>query len=67
MPTIYSMPDAPPIPQDLKAALTTAGALATFERMAPSHRREHINAIEEAKKPETRAGRIENCVKWWPR
>lgn len=57
------MADAPTTPKDLKAALTTAGALAAFDALPPSHRREHINAIDEAKKPETRARRIENCVK----
>lgn len=52
-----------PIPADLTAALKAAAAFDAFDALPPSHRREHINAIDEAKKPETRARRIENCVK----
>ncbi len=50
------------IPADLKRALKSCGVLATFEAMAVSHRREYVEAIAEAKKPETRARRIDHCV-----
>jgi hypothetical protein len=50
------------IPEDFKQALTAAGALAAFEALAYSHRKEHVRAIEEAKAPETRARRIEKAV-----
>jgi uncharacterized protein YdeI (YjbR/CyaY-like superfamily) len=55
------MPDT--TPKDLKAALKSAAALGAFEAMPPSHRHEYIEAIEEAKKPETRTRRIEQAVK----
>ena len=59
-------PDAAPrevvVPKDLAAALKKAGALATFEKLAFTHRKEHVRAIEEAKTPETRARRIEKAV-----
>jgi bifunctional DNA-binding transcriptional regulator/antitoxin component of YhaV-PrlF toxin-antitoxin module len=50
------------VPADLSAALTKAKALKSFDLLAPSHRKEHVRAIEEAKSPETRARRIEKVV-----
>ena len=38
-----------------------AGARAAFDALAPSHRKEHVLAIDEAK-PETRAKRVAACV-----
>ena len=35
--------------------LDRAGARAAFDALAPSHRKEHVLAIGEAKKPETLA------------
>jgi len=35
---------------------------AACDRLAYSHKREHVRAIETAKKPETRNWRIENAV-----
>ncbi len=51
-------------PRDLTAALRAAGAevLAAWKAMSYSHHREYIEAIEEAKRPETRAKRIAGCV-----
>jgi hypothetical protein len=47
------------LPKELVAAFAKSGtAKAAGEKLAPSHRREHVRAIEEAKKPETRAARI---------
>jgi hypothetical protein len=37
-------------------------ARAAYDRLAYSHRREHVRAIETAKRPETRARRIEKAV-----
>lgn len=34
-----------------------------FQEMSYTHRREHVEAIEEAKKPDTRARRIDSAVK----
>ncbi|MDI1481204.1 YdeI/OmpD-associated family protein [Polyangium sp. y55x31] len=50
-------------PSDLSVALaTSAAASATWGSLAPSHRREYVGWIEEAKKPETRARRIASAV-----
>ena len=46
-----------PLPDDLAAALDD-GARAFFDGLAPSHRKEWVRWVEEAKKPETRAARI---------
>lgn len=58
--------DAPRIvepPDDLAAALAAdSAAAAGWARLAPSHRREHVRAIEEAKRPETRARRVAAAV-----
>lgn len=51
-------------PPDLERALW--GAPPAWERwgeMIYTHQREHVEAIEEAKKPETRARRIEKAVR----
>jgi hypothetical protein len=50
------------IPKDLAAALKKAGLRAAFDKLAFTHRKEHVRAIEEAKAPETRARRIEKAV-----
>lgn len=53
----------PDLPPDARVALEAApAALAAWGRLAPSHRREHVEAILEAKKPETRARRIARMV-----
>ncbi|MFG1627353.1 YdeI/OmpD-associated family protein [Kribbella sp. NPDC049227] len=46
------------VPADLAAALEEAGLRKAFDALSYSHRREHVNAINDAKKPETRARRI---------
>lgn len=52
------------LPPELVAAFRTdARARAAWEKLAPSHRREHVKAIDEAKKPETRKTRIERTLK----
>ncbi len=53
-----------PLPADLAAALRqNRAAAANFERLAPGHRKEYVVHISEAKRPETRARRIEQTVK----
>lgn len=49
-------------PADLRAALEEAGAWERWTALGFTHRREHVEAIEGAKKPETRARRIGGCV-----
>ncbi len=50
------------VPADLARALKAAGLTKAFETYAPSHRKAFVGAVEEAKKPETRARRIAGCV-----
>jgi len=50
------------VPADLAAALAGAGLTEAFAALAYTHRREHVRAIEEAKKPDTRTRRIEKCL-----
>ena len=46
---------------DLAAAFDDA-VRSTFDGLAPSHRKEWVRWVEEAKKPETRAARITKTV-----
>lgn len=55
----------PGVPDDLAAALKgNAQARSTFEGFSPSHRREYIEWILEAKREATRAKRIAQTVEW---
>jgi len=49
-------------PPALKAALKKDGLLAGFEKLSYTHRKEYVRWIEEAKKEETRARRVEKAV-----
>ncbi len=54
-----------PVPDDFAAALAAnPNAKATLEGFAPSHRREYLEWITEAKREETRAKRIAQAVEW---
>ena len=57
-----SAPRAVALPDDAEVALRAAGALAAFKKLSYTHQKEHVNAIEEARKPETRQRRIKNMV-----
>lgn len=50
------------VPDDLATALEEAGLRKVFDGLSYSHRREHVNAINDAKKPETRARRITKAL-----
>lgn len=51
------------VPLDLNKALSQfAKAERAFERLSYSHKREYVSWIEEAKRPETRAKRIEQTL-----
>jgi hypothetical protein len=56
-----SAPREVALPEDLSAAMDDAARTA-FEGLAPSHRKEWVRWVEEAKKSETRAARIEKTV-----
>jgi bifunctional DNA-binding transcriptional regulator/antitoxin component of YhaV-PrlF toxin-antitoxin module len=49
-------------PDDLAAALDTAGAWEGWNAASFTHKREHVEGIEGARKPETRAKRLEAAV-----
>jgi uncharacterized protein YdeI (YjbR/CyaY-like superfamily) len=51
------------VPAELNEALAAdPAAAATFERLAHTHRREYAQWVAEAKKPETRARRVEQTL-----
>ena len=51
------------VPADLRTALTAdPGAKAAFAKLSFTHRREYVEWIEEAKRPETRTRRIVGTV-----
>lgn len=55
----------PETPPDLSAALQkNAAARRTFEAFPPSHRREYVEWIVEAKREETRLRRLAQAVEW---
>ena len=52
-------------PDDLAAALAASpAARATFDGFPPSCRREYVEWVVEAKRPETRAKRIARAIEW---
>jgi uncharacterized protein YdeI (YjbR/CyaY-like superfamily) len=56
---------AAPMPTDLAAALRKNKTAATvFEKFSPSHRREYIDWITEAKRDETRQKRLATTLEW---
>ncbi|MEO7071086.1 MAG: YdeI/OmpD-associated family protein [Nostocoides sp.] len=61
--TLDRAPRTVEVPPDFAEALAAVpGARDAFDRLADSRRKEHVRAIEEAKKPETRARRIDKAV-----
>lgn len=61
-----SAPKPPPVaPDDLAAALKkNRQARATFEAFPPSHQREYVEWITQAKRDETRQKRLAQTVEW---
>jgi hypothetical protein len=55
-------PRDPELPNDVEAALAAAGVLEGFRSWPPSHQREYLVAIEDAKRPDTRARRIARTI-----
>ena len=52
------------LPEDLRRALKAVpGASDRWQALSYTHQREHVEAIESAKKPETRARRIAAAIK----
>ena len=50
------------LPEDLKAALSQAGAMEAFDQTAPSMKKEYVRQVVEAKAQETRERRIVKIV-----
>ncbi len=50
------------VPDDLAAALAAAGLADTFAALAPSHRKEYVRWVTEAKKAETRERRVAETI-----
>jgi uncharacterized protein YdeI (YjbR/CyaY-like superfamily) len=50
------------LPSDLLQALEAAGLAVYFKECTNAHRREYLNWIGQAKRPETRRARIEKAV-----
>jgi uncharacterized protein YdeI (YjbR/CyaY-like superfamily) len=50
------------VPPYLKKALAATAQDKTFAALSYSHRKELVDWIAQAKKPETRANRIEKCI-----
>ncbi|MEW5796699.1 MAG: YdeI/OmpD-associated family protein [Candidatus Zixiibacteriota bacterium] len=48
----------------MKALRSNPQALATFKGFSPSHKREYVEWITEAKREETRSRRIETALSW---
>ena len=51
-----------PVPDDLAAALDAAGLREAFAALAPSHRKEHVRSVTEAKAEATRQRRVEKVI-----
>jgi len=49
-------------PDFVRALKANKAAQAAWEKLGYTHRKEYVEAIEEAKKPETRARRIEKAI-----
>jgi len=50
------------VPDDLRAALDAAKVSAAFDALPPSHQSEYLRWIDEAKRPATRATRVNKTV-----
>lgn len=50
------------LPDDLAAAVDTAGLRAAWDRQSYTNRKEFVRGVTEAKKPETRERRIEKII-----
>ncbi|KAA0116961.1 YdeI/OmpD-associated family protein [Mycolicibacterium sp. P9-22] len=60
--TVDTEPRTVEVPEDLRAALHEAGATAAWDALSYSKRKEHARSVTAAKKPETRARRVETVV-----
>jgi hypothetical protein len=57
-----SSPRTVEVPADLASALEEAGVREGFDRLAYTHRKEHVRSVEDAKTPRTRERRVAKVV-----
>jgi Bacteriocin-protection, YdeI or OmpD-Associated/Domain of unknown function (DUF1905) len=57
-----SAPREVEVPDDFAVELDGAGLRPTFDKLAPSHRKEYVRSIEEAKAADTRVRRIAKAI-----
>jgi hypothetical protein len=55
-------PRITPVPDDLAEALAQAGLREEFDALAPTHRKEHVRSVTDAKAEATRRRRVEKVV-----
>ena len=55
-------PRITPVPDDLAEALAAAGVWERFDALAPSHRKEHVRSVTDAKTDATRQRRVAKVV-----
>jgi hypothetical protein len=60
--TLDTEPRTVDVPDDLAAALASAGLRDAFDRLSPSHQKAHVTSVESAKAADTRARRVEAVV-----
>ncbi len=60
--TLDTEPRTVEVPADFAEALEASGLRAAFDKLAFTHRKEHVRAIEEAKAADTRARRIAKAI-----
>ena len=63
-PVAKKKPEAVVPPELAEGLKRNRKAAATWENFSPSHRREYIEWITEAKRPETREQRLETTLEW---
>ncbi len=50
------------VPKDLTTALKKSNMTDQWKKLSFTHQKEHVKALEDAKKPETRARRVEKTI-----
>jgi hypothetical protein len=60
--TLDTEPRTVSVPEDLAAALKSAGARDAFDRLSPSQQKAHVSNVEGAKAAETRERRVSAVV-----
>lgn len=61
--TLDDQPRVVKPPPDLAKALKAAGLLPAWKALSFTHQREHVEAIDQARKPQTRARRLDACLR----